>query len=550
MQFQSTIRSHLRKEFSDFPHWKGFIYWWLSALGYDHTSQPNQVKFVDGAHDGGIDVVALPLEDRAIDSIFVVQSKFFGSSPSGKDLRQFFVAVDAIQGTHAEFLDWLDRCRPELHPLYRRLREASGRCRFVLIAPAHVDASLAYQLKQRGIEIHDIEILRRLERSYREGRTPRMDAIRLEGASKPVRVAQSKETNLWVFTVPVRELGRAFERHGNTLFAGNIRYALSGGTARRVREGIDQTLASAPHEFVYSHNGITISGERLRRQQGKITMTSASIVNGAQTVSYLGMPRVMRFLNRNPARITVKFVEVKTVGLLEDVESKVACRSNNQNKVDPSDLMIDLPSLVSLQRHFRRNGVHLERKKGEARIQYGQLRIPKERLAQVLAAAESSEGAVAGKRKQELFEKMAERLFSEFDASDEARSEALGWTWTDYLMAAAARTFENTSRRKRAQLAHLAALSTAHKVFKSLGIKKPVLRKLARYEDQSWEFDAFIERSFKVILAALLRKSAQQKRNEPAFYKSTMAVMPAVAFAVRSCRSKVRRYHRAFLAAM
>src|SRR2546423_9749451 len=109
-------------------------------------------------------------------------------------------------------------------------------------------------------------------------------------------------------------------------------------------------------------------------------MRSATIVNGAQTISYFGSPRVMKYLSRNPARVIAKFVEVDDAEILNDIESKVAFRSNNQNKVDPSDLMIELPSLVSLQRYFIRQGVHLERKQGEQKLRFGEFGITKERL--------------------------------------------------------------------------------------------------------------------------------------------------------------------------
>jgi len=73
-----------------------------------------------------------------------------------------------------------------------------------------------------------------------------MDEIRISGATKPQRIADEKGIRVWIFTVPARELGLAYERHNDVLFAGNIRYALSGQTARRVRTGMLDTLQNAP----------------------------------------------------------------------------------------------------------------------------------------------------------------------------------------------------------------------------------------------------------------------------------------------------------------
>jgi hypothetical protein len=547
MQLKEKITRILRKEYSGKRPWEAFVYWWLSANGYDYEVQPSLVKFVDGPRDGGIDVIAWPLENQTRNDVLVVQSKFFGQSPTSRDIQKFRDAVAAINGSLDEFQTWLDDCRDELHAHYRRLRELRQRNRYILIAPTRVDASLKRSLSGDDIEVHDLDFLGNLERNYTEGRTPRLDEIRIANASPPRRISNTNGTSVWIFTVPARELGLIYERHGDVLFAGNIRYALRGETAQRVRTGMLDTLQNAPHEFVFSHNGITISGNGIRRRGRLVVLRSATIVNGAQTVSYLGKPNVMRYLARNPARVIVKFVEVDDSDLLNDIESKVAFRSNNQNKVDPSDLMIELPSLVSLQRYFRRHGVHLERKKGEQKLHYGQLSISKERLAQVLSAVESSQGAVKGKRKQELFMDSAQRLFSDYDASENSRAEAVTWARVDTIFRWTIYGFANDKRKKRAQLAELASLQVFHKALQSTGLKNGFLRAMARWESESDSLEPFLEKSFKVVMAALLRYSARAKKNEPAFYKALESVKPAVNFATRRSRKKIRDYYRDYL---
>lgn len=366
MQLKKKIGLILKKEYVGEPRWKAFIYWWLSANGYDYDLRRASVNFTDGQHDGGIDAIAWPLESQSRSETLVIQSKYYDQSPSRKDSERFEEAVAALQGSYDEFQTWLDTCRDDLHGTYRKLREVRNRHRYVFIAPCQIDSGLKRYLREQQIEVHDVDTLASLEQNFCEGRTPRMDEIRISGATKPQRIADENGIRVWIFTVPARELGLAYERHNDVLFAGNIRYALSGQTARRVRTGMLDTLQNAPHEFVFSHNGITILGDGLHRRGSRVVMRSATIVNGAQTVSYLGSPLVMKYLSDNPARLIVKYVEVANAGLLNDIESKVAFRSNNQNKVDPSDLMIGLRSLVSLQRYFRRQGVHLERKKRRA----------------------------------------------------------------------------------------------------------------------------------------------------------------------------------------
>ena len=48
-----------------------------------------------------------------------------------------------------------------------------------------------------------------------------MDEIRISGATKSKRIADEKGIRVWIFTVPARELGLAYERHNDVLYAGN-----------------------------------------------------------------------------------------------------------------------------------------------------------------------------------------------------------------------------------------------------------------------------------------------------------------------------------------
>src|SRR5450756_695537 len=292
MQLKKKIGLILKKEYVGEPRWKAFIYWWLTANGYDYDLRRASVNFTDGQHDGGIDAIAWPLENQSRSEILVIQSKYYDQSPSRKDSERFEEAVSALQGPYDDFQTWLDSCRDDLHGIYRKLREGRKRHRYIFIAPCQIDSGFKRYLRKQQIEVHDVDTLTSLEQNFCEGRTPRMDEIRLAGATKPQQIADENGIRVWTFTVPARELGLAYERHNDVLFVGNIRYALSGQTAKRVRTGMLDTLQNAPHEFVFSHNGITVLGDGLHRRGKKVVMRSATIVNGAQTVSYLGSPLV------------------------------------------------------------------------------------------------------------------------------------------------------------------------------------------------------------------------------------------------------------------
>ena len=548
------ITQILDKEYPDHKHWKAFIFWWLSAHGHDHELQPETVHFTDGPKDGGIDAIAWPLPNQTLDHVQVLQSKFYRQSPSDKDIERFSQAVRAIKGPLDQFRAWLTTCRPELHTRYENLRKSSKRNRYILISPAKIHPYDISKLKGQGIETQDAFAINKLERNHAQGKTPRLEEIRIKGTSQPKCIATGNGTRVWLFTAPVREFGRAFDKHKQALFAGNIRYALRGQTAARVREGMDETLTDSPHEFIFSHNGITISGDGIHRSGDTITMKSASIVNGAQTVSYLGSLRVLPTLKHNPARVLVKFVQADKPELLNEIETKVACRSNNQNKVDPSDLMTELPTLVSLQRYFRRHGFHLERKKGESKLQFGQSGISKERLCQVLASVITQDGAVKAKSKQQLFSAHAPDLFARYDMSEKSRAEALAWARVDEVFWDTINQFAVKKRKKRAQIAQFATLRVFHRALQKAHLLPRFLKTMVRwhpaadYEDVA-AIRYFIEKSCKSIISALLQQSAHDKKNEPAFYKALNTVKPAIKSAAYRARPKIRQYYKDLLSA-
>lgn len=167
----------------------------------------------------------------------------------------------------------------------------------------------------------------------------------------------------------------------------------------------------------------------------------------------------------------------------------------------------------------------------------------------MLAAVESADGAVKGKRMQELFMGPAARLFSSFDASEKSRAEAIAWARIDGICRGTINQFANPKRRKRAQLAQLASLRVFHQVIQSTQLKSGFLRAMGRWDLHDSLLEQFLEKTFKVVISALLRYSAGQKKNEPAFYKALESVKPGVKTAAWHSRKKTRQYYQRFLAA-
>jgi AIPR protein len=125
-----------------------------------------------------------------------------------------------------------------------------------------------------------------------------------------------------------------YRRHGNHLFAGNIRNFLG---SSEVNAAIAETLKSEATFFWYYNNGITIIAEDLKRQAtggsdrsvGIFDCKNVTVVNGAQTVGTIG-----RTLSDEESSA---FLQARII-VVDDPDSVLGKRitraSNTQNKID------------------------------------------------------------------------------------------------------------------------------------------------------------------------------------------------------------------------
>lgn len=519
----------LKQEYPGMKMWKSFAQWWLLAHGLDFMGKEKDYC-VDGSGDGGFDILAWPLPGFNDEYIRVIQSKYYKSSPNLSNLSRFVEAVDAIKGSRPQFNLWIDTVSDKLRPSYVKLREknSSGRVKFVFITTATLKKEVKRFLEKMNIEVNERDDIRKLMNSYKRGHTPRIEKLYFTPTSKVLQITQTDKVKMYVFSVHLKEFAKAFHKHDNHLFAGNIRYGLRGENASKVREGINHTLLEHDKEFVFSHNGITMVAQQLTRIGKKITLIKPSVVNGAQTISYIGQ-KWLNKIEHTKAEVLVKLVEVCPQASFEELETDIAIRSNTQIKVDFSDLIVSEPSLVTLQRHLLRKRVHLERKKGDQPLSTVLLRITKERLVQILSCLDKQLGPTAPKRLQDLFKKHnAVELIRHY--VDENRvNEVIALIWLYKLLIEVNNGYANQKSRKRGQIAAYAIFTSTVNALKKAKKWHPLVHQLAAQEDY-WNFDrnAEVEGLIKACRGHMLRFSKRAKRNEPAFYKNKEQTNEAV----------------------
>ncbi|MBM4146940.1 MAG: hypothetical protein FJ240_11850, partial [Nitrospira sp.] len=358
--------------------------------------------------------------------------------------------------------------------------------------------------------------------------TPRVEKLSFTATSKVLPITKTDKVKMYVFSVHLKDFAQAFQKHGNLLFAGNIRYGLKGENAGKVRDGINDTLSEHDEEFIFSHNGITMVSQKLSRNGKRITLFEPSVVNGAQTITYIGQ-KWLKKIDKTKAEVLVKLIEVRPQASFEELETDIAIRSNTQIKVDFSDLIVSEPSLVTLQKHLLRKHIYLERKKGDQAPSSALLRITKERLVQILACLNKELGPTAPKRLQELFKKHhAVDLIRNY-VDENKVNDIVGLIWLYDLIRRVINSFANKTSRKRGQIATYAIFTATANALKKAGIWNSIVSQLATQEDYlNFEKNEDVEMLIKACRGYMLKISKKARRNEPAFYKNREQTQEAI----------------------
>src|SRR5205814_10520778 len=138
--------------------------------------------------------------------------------------------------------------------------------------------------------------------------------------------------------------------------------SLSHAFKRIVLDGSDD-----PSVFVFDHNGVTLSAENFRSENGTYRITEPRVLNGAQTIATLS-----RFLKANEGnqRLTGGKEALESTYVLtkivteaaQDFVTRVTINNNRQNPVEPWNLRANDEIQLELQDKFKQElGIYYER---------------------------------------------------------------------------------------------------------------------------------------------------------------------------------------------
>jgi hypothetical protein len=247
----------------------------------------------------------------------------------------------------------------------------------------------------------------------KEGATPPADPLELRFTESMTVDDIDRGLTSYVFAAYLKDFVDFMDHDvEDRLFARNVRLDLRSKINKQIR----QTYIDAPHEFWYSHNGITVVCAKAEIRGKTARLVLPSVINGSQTLHALRgvsrrdpdaqvLTRVLVVQERNSSHPMRKFV------------NDVIFRMNQQNPMKASNLRANDDQQVALAASFAPYKIFYERREGEwaarQRLLHNQgfRRLRSRDLAQILAACDLSPVAAKGKIDLLFDEPNYDRLF-------------------------------------------------------------------------------------------------------------------------------------------
>lgn len=133
-----------------------------------------------------------------------------------------------------------------------------------------------------------------------------------------------------------------YKLHGNKLFSKNIRQMLG---STDVNDEIKNTIENHPDKFWYYNNGITLIADKVKKSMaggnakdiGSFQLNNISVVNGAQTVSSIGVTSESKKEKLIKVKVPIKIISLENTE--QDFGSYVTKNNNRQNRIENRDFV-------------------------------------------------------------------------------------------------------------------------------------------------------------------------------------------------------------------
>ncbi len=393
---------------------KAFLDWYLNTKFGKHC----KIHITDGPSDGEIDSVVFEN-----DVVYVIQSKFSENIFKGKnpsplslgDYSKFDKTISSFDNKE-NFEEYLKTVENSLHALYKKIFEIYQKNpEFVVFeittlhSPSPSGERRFHNRDKINYYYYDYN-LRLFELSL-EGATPLAKSIELNFTENPL-ICEDPYTKIKSYVA--RVFLKDFINYTDDdpyfmIISRNVRNDLHSEINNKIKE----TYLTAPEEFWYSHNGMTIICERATIRGRTFLLVGPNIINGAQTIhSIKGLEK------RDPkAKVLVRIIEIPAdANVSRGFINNIIFRTNQQNKMYTYDLKANDPFQVSLATKFLGFKVFYDRRRGDWDINKriyrneGLYRLKSTDLAKILVSCRADLGGVIT-AKQNIEELFTDRYF-------------------------------------------------------------------------------------------------------------------------------------------
>lgn len=360
----------------------------------DLTEDEAIETLTEGGNDFGVDALAMA---DVIDGEFTVtlfQAKYHHENLEGVKAFPQSGVEKAVQAVRALFnpsapVELNPRLQAQIEEVRSLILDGNiPRIRFLLCSNGQSwkvpEAQSIIDREQLGERVRFEHVNHDLLVRILQSTAPVKDTIQFSGKAI---VEDFHYTRVFLGKVPVSELARLMDAHGDRLLERNIRRYL-GVHGNRVNEAIQQTLKSASERssFYFYNNGVTLICDRfdynaLQDKDYKVRVEGLQIINGGQTsktiqetLAELRTPQISFF----PDDLESTFVLVRLYQVPRDSSSfvqTITYATNSQNPVDLRDLRSNDERQKQLELSMRELGFEYRRQRTEGPPRPGDISV-------------------------------------------------------------------------------------------------------------------------------------------------------------------------------
>jgi hypothetical protein len=356
---------------------------WFARL---YFSNINGFFASDGSKDGKVDCFFDTNDGKKV-MHHVINAKFteeYGKMAPGKFYEEisYFYTVFNNKVNRAEFLQ--QAVKSELRSRYNKLFEAydEGDAQLIFVTNLRKNEAQYTILKRMPVKVFHLDDILQFMNDDMDNAMPRTRDLNLydiHSVLSPDKDDTAVSTSI-VFARLIDFIHYMEKDPGELLFARNIRLNL-GNTP--VNKRIRDTFKTAPKEFAFSNNGITVLCEGHTHNPGRkeLEIINPRVVNGSQTLhSVCDVP------DPSPnARVMLRIIEIPFSQSdlpnhrkqKKQIIDKISLRSNQQNTIKLWNLVAGDDSQSELFRYFRNKSLFYERREKEFRQRSRELKSVK-----------------------------------------------------------------------------------------------------------------------------------------------------------------------------